>query len=75
MINNDKDIVFIGDILFECVIGCIDLVGGSGCDLLCFIVDKFLVFDDSMVVLFGYGNFIIIGVEWCFNLFFEGLSW
>lgn len=72
--NNDKDIVFTGDTLFERAIGRTDLAGGSGRDLLRSIVDKLLVLDDSTVVLPGHGNSTTIGAERRFNPFLEGLS-
>ena len=72
--DNDADLVFTGDTLFERSIGRTDLFGGSGRDLLRSIVDKLLVLDDKTVVLPGHGSSTTIGAERRFNPFLEGLS-
>jgi hydroxyacylglutathione hydrolase len=72
--NDDKDLVFSGDTLFERSIGRTDLFGGSGRDLYRSIVDKLLVLDDATVVLPGHGNSTTIGAERRSNPFLEGLS-
>ncbi|OBK15931.1 MBL fold metallo-hydrolase [Mycobacterium asiaticum] len=72
--ENDADVVFTGDTLFERSVGRTDLFGGSGRDLLRSIVDKLLVLDDPTVVLPGHGNATTIGAERRFNPFLEGLS-
>jgi hydroxyacylglutathione hydrolase len=72
--EDDKDLVFSGDTLFERSIGRTDLFGGSGRDLYRSIVDKLLVLDDSTVVLPGHGKSTTIGAERRFNPFLEGLS-
>ena len=71
--ENDADVVFTGDTLFERSIGRTDLFGGSGRDLLRSIVDKLLVLDDKTVVLPGHGNSTTIGAERRLNPFLEGL--
>jgi len=72
--EDDKDLVFSGDTLFERSIGRTDLFGGSGRDLYHSIVNKLLVLDDTTVVLPGHGNSTTIGAERRFNPFLEGLS-
>jgi hydroxyacylglutathione hydrolase len=72
--DDDKDLVFSGDTLFERSIGRTDLFGGSGRDLYHSIVNKLLVLDDTTVVLPGHGNSTTIGAERRFNPFLEGLS-
>jgi hydroxyacylglutathione hydrolase len=72
--DNDADLVFTGDTLFERSVGRTDLFGGSGRDLLRSIVDKLLVLDDRTVVLPGHGSSTTIGAERRFNPFLEGLS-
>lgn len=71
--NDDTDVVFTGDTLFERAVGRTDLSGGSGRDLLTSIVDKLLVLDDKTVVLPGHGNSTTVGAERRFNPFLEGL--
>ncbi|MGB9222845.1 MBL fold metallo-hydrolase, partial [Mycobacterium sp.] len=72
--NDDKDLVFSGDTLFERSIGRTDLFGGSGRDIYHSIINKLLVLDDTTVVLPGHGNSTTIGAERRFNPFLEGLS-
>ncbi len=72
--NDDKDLVFSGDTLFERSIGRTDLFGGSGRDIYQSIINKLLVLDDTTVVLPGHGNSTTIGAERRFNPFLEGLS-
>ena len=72
--EDDKDLVFTGDTLFQGSVGRTDLVGGSGRDLLTSIVNKLLVLDDSTVVLPGHGASTTIGAERRLNPFIEGLS-
>jgi hydroxyacylglutathione hydrolase len=72
--EDDRDLVFSGDTLFERAIGRTDLFGGSGRDLYNSIVNKLLVLDDTTVVLPGHGNSTTIGAERRFNPFLEGLS-
>ena len=72
--EDDKDLVFTGDTLFQRSVGRTDLFGGSGRDLLTSIVDKLLVLDDSTVVLPGHGSSTTIGAERRLNPFIEGLS-
>jgi hydroxyacylglutathione hydrolase len=72
--QDDKDLVFTGDTLFERSVGRTDLFGGSGRDLIRSIVDKLLVLDDKTVVLPGHGNSTTIGAERRSNPFLEGLS-
>jgi hydroxyacylglutathione hydrolase len=74
VITDDTDVVFSGDTLFERSVGRTDLFGGSGRDLMCSIVDKLLVLDDTTVVLPGHGNFTTIGAERRANPFLAGLS-
>ncbi len=71
--ENDADVVFSGDTLFERSIGRTDLFGGSGRDLYRSIVDKLLVLDDQTVVLPGHGNSTTIGAERQSNPFLKGL--
>lgn len=73
-VRGDTDVVFTGDTLFERSVGRTDLFGGSGRDLMCSIVDKLLVLDDTTVVLPGHGNSTSIGAERRYNPFLEGLS-
>ena len=72
--QDDKDLVFTGDTLFERSVGRTDLFGGSGRDLIRSIVDKLLVLDDETVVLPGHGNSTTIGAERRSNPFLEGLA-
>jgi glyoxylase-like metal-dependent hydrolase (beta-lactamase superfamily II) len=72
-VAHDTDVVFTGDTLFKRSVGRTDLLGGSGRDLLCSIVDKLLVLDDKTVVLPGHGPKTTIGAERRANPFLEGL--
>jgi glyoxylase-like metal-dependent hydrolase (beta-lactamase superfamily II) len=72
-VAHDTDVVLTGDTLFKRSVGRTDLLGGSGRDLLCSIVDKLLVLDDKTVVLPGHGPKTTIGAERRANPFLEGL--
>ena len=61
--DNERKILFGGDVLFQNSIGRTDLPGGDYDTLINSIKDKLLKLEDKVLVLSGHGDRTTIGIE------------